>query len=98
MEKPISKPCRKHSAWVPPEWTPAVKTLLREAARQLTGHKRRAFLAQVEKHWKGALLKDAQNALDWAKTMTWKGVAPLVKLTRKVGSTSVLQRWGGVAG
>jgi hypothetical protein len=40
--------------------------------------------AVLEKHWNGALLKDAQTALGWAKTMTWKGVAPLVKFTRKV--------------
>jgi transposase len=92
------------SAWVHSELTPVVKELLREAARQLTGHKRRAFLAQVvyyppdhskynpiercwavlEKHWNGALLKEVPTALRWAKTMTWKGVAPLVKLTRKI--------------
>ena len=30
-----------------PELTPALKTLLGEAGRLLTGHKRRAFLAQV---------------------------------------------------
>jgi hypothetical protein len=40
--------------------------------------------AVLEKHWNGALLKDAQTALGWAKTMTWKGILPLVKLTRKV--------------
>lgn len=40
--------------------------------------------AVLEKHWNGALLKEVQTALGWAKTMTWKGIRPLVKLTRKV--------------
>lgn len=39
--------------------------------------------AALEKHWNGSLLTDVPAALNWAKTMTWKGVRPLVRLTRK---------------
>jgi len=36
----------------------------------------------LEQHWNGALLVDAQTMLEWAKTMTWKGVKPIVRLCR----------------
>ena len=39
--------------------------------------------AALEKHWNGSLLIDVPTALAWAKTMTWKGITPLVRLTRK---------------
>ena len=39
--------------------------------------------ATLEKHWNGSLLTDVPTALSWARTMTWKGVRPLVHLTRK---------------
>lgn len=38
----------------------------------------------LEKHWNGSLLCDAPTALNWARTMTWKGITPLVRLTGKV--------------
>jgi transposase len=38
----------------------------------------------LEKHWNGALLRDEATALGWAKTMTWKGAAPVVNFTRKL--------------
>lgn len=38
----------------------------------------------LEKHWNGAKLADAQTMLEWARSMTWKGVHPVVELTRKV--------------
>ena len=38
----------------------------------------------LEKHWNGAKLVDAQTMLEWAKTMTWKGIRPVVELTRQV--------------
>jgi hypothetical protein len=47
------------SAWVHSELTPVVKELLREAARQLTGHKRRAFLAQVTEQFFGGSARQA---------------------------------------
>ncbi|MBK8115564.1 MAG: hypothetical protein IPK44_14080 [Candidatus Accumulibacter sp.] len=37
-----------------------------------------------EKHWNGAKLTDTQMMLEWAKTMTWKGVHPVVELSRTV--------------
>jgi len=36
--------------------------------------------AALEKHWNGSL----PTALNWAKTITRKGIRPLVRLTRKV--------------
>jgi hypothetical protein len=35
-------------------------------------------------HWNGAQLIDAETMLEWAKRMTWKGVHPVVELSRKV--------------
>ena len=38
----------------------------------------------LEKHWNGAKLVDAQTMLEWAKSMTWKGIHPVVEWSRKV--------------
>ena len=38
----------------------------------------------LEKHWNGAKLTDAQTMLGWAKSMTWKGIHPIVKLSSEV--------------
>lgn len=38
----------------------------------------------LEKHWNGAKLIDEDTMLEWAKSMTWKGINPVVNLTRKV--------------
>ena len=38
----------------------------------------------LEKHWNGAKLTDTPTMLEWAKTMTWKGVHPVVELSRTV--------------
>lgn len=38
----------------------------------------------LEKHWNGALLEDVGLMLGWAKSMTWKGIHPVVKLSRSV--------------
>lgn len=38
----------------------------------------------LEKHWNGALLADVDAMLGWAGSMTWKGIHPVVTLTRKV--------------
>ena len=38
----------------------------------------------LEKHWNGTQLVDAQTMLEWAKSMTWKGLHPVVELSRKV--------------
>jgi hypothetical protein len=37
----------------------------------------------LEKHWNGTLLTDVETMLGWAKTMTWKGLHPVVNLCRK---------------
>ena len=34
----------------------------------------------LENHWNGALLTSIDTALDWTRTMTWRGVRPLVQL------------------
>jgi hypothetical protein len=38
----------------------------------------------LEKHWNGTQLVDAPTMLAWAKSMTWKGLRPVVNLSRKV--------------
>lgn len=38
----------------------------------------------LERHWNGTLLSTAEKALHWAQTMTWKGLAPVVRLTDKL--------------
>jgi hypothetical protein len=34
----------------------------------------------LENHWNGALLTSVETALEWAKTMTWRGIYPNVHL------------------
>jgi hypothetical protein len=43
----------------------------------------------LENHWNGALLTDAEAAIEWAKTMTWKGISPIVKVLEGVYETGV---------
>jgi hypothetical protein len=43
----------------------------------------------LENHWNGALLNTVTNALEWAKTMTWRGVSPLVHLLDRIYETGV---------
>jgi hypothetical protein len=43
----------------------------------------------LENHWNGALLTSIPTALEWAKTMTWRGVAPMVHLMDRVYETGV---------
>lgn len=38
----------------------------------------------LEVHWNGTKLVDVETMVEWAKTMTWKGIHPLVELSRKV--------------
>lgn len=38
----------------------------------------------LEQHWNGTKLIDMQTMLEWAKSMTWKGISPIVNLSRKV--------------
>ena len=38
----------------------------------------------LEKHWNGEILNSVETALGWAKTMTWKGINPVVQLCNKI--------------
>ena len=38
----------------------------------------------LEQHWNGTQLVDATTMLEWAKSMTWKGLHPIVQLSCKV--------------
>jgi Rhodopirellula transposase DDE domain len=37
----------------------------------------------LELHWNGTKLVDVETMLAWAKSMTWKGIHPVVELSRK---------------
>ena len=43
----------------------------------------------LENHWNGALLTDRTTAIAWAKTMTWKGIAPIIQVLDQVYETGV---------
>ena len=43
----------------------------------------------LENHWNGTLLTSIETALAWAKTVTWRGVAPIVHLLNRVYETGV---------
>jgi Rhodopirellula transposase DDE domain len=38
----------------------------------------------LEQHWNGTKLIDAKTMLEWAKSMTWKGLHPVVELSHQV--------------
>jgi transposase len=37
----------------------------------------------LEEHWNGELLDSISKAVNWASTMTWKGINPVVTLVKK---------------
>lgn len=39
---------------------------------------------RLEEHWNGEILDSVEKVINWAKTMTWKGVKPVVHLWDKV--------------
>jgi hypothetical protein len=43
----------------------------------------------LEHHWNGSLLDSVDTVLNFIKSMTWKGVHPLVKLLTKTYHTGV---------
>lgn len=43
----------------------------------------------LENHWNGTLLNSMETTWEWAKTMTWRGVAPIVQLLDRVYETGV---------
>ncbi len=38
----------------------------------------------LELHWNGAKLIDVDTMLQWARTMTWKGIHPTIQLNKKI--------------
>lgn len=38
----------------------------------------------LEQHWNGAILSNVETMLEWAKTMTWKGLKSIVNLSQKI--------------
>jgi hypothetical protein len=38
----------------------------------------------VELHWNGTKLMEVETMLEWAQSMTWKGIHPVVALSRKI--------------
>ena len=43
----------------------------------------------LELHWHGTQLHDVKTMLTWAQSMTWKGIKPVVELSRKVYAKGV---------
>jgi hypothetical protein len=43
----------------------------------------------LELHWNGTQLRTVDTMLEWAKRMTWKGIKPVVELSRKVYAKGV---------
>ena len=43
----------------------------------------------LENHWNGTLLNSIETALAWARTMTWRGIRPLVHLLDRIYETGV---------
>lgn len=43
----------------------------------------------LENHWNGALLTSIDTTLQWARTMTWHGVSPIVHLLEGIYETGV---------
>ena len=43
----------------------------------------------LEQHWNGTLLINVHTMLAWVKTMTWKGISPMVKLSQKIYSKGI---------
>jgi transposase len=44
----------------------------------------------LELHWNGTKLVDVETMLEWTKSMTWKGISPIVELSRKVYQKGVV--------
>jgi hypothetical protein len=46
----------------------------------------------LEVHWNGTKLVDVETMVEWAKSMTWKGLHPLVAVSRKVYQKGITLR------
>ena len=38
----------------------------------------------LETHWNGTLLESVETVIEWTKTMTWRGIKPIVTLSEKI--------------
>ena len=38
----------------------------------------------LEQHGNGAILNSLETVLEWAKTMTWKGISPMIRWLKEV--------------
>jgi hypothetical protein len=52
----------------------------------------------LEQHWNGAKLVTAETMLEWAKSMTWKGIQRVVNLSKTVLPERDFSVQGGNAG
>ena len=43
----------------------------------------------MELHGNGTKLVDVKTMVEWAKTMTWKGIHPIVALSQKVSQKGI---------
>ncbi len=43
----------------------------------------------LESHWNGTLLNSVHTVVEWARTMTWNGTRPVVRLIEKTYDTGV---------
>jgi len=43
----------------------------------------------LELHWNGTKLTEIQTMLEWAKTMTWQGIHPIVNLSQNIYNTGI---------
>ena len=44
---------------------------------------------RLEEHWNGEMLNSIGKAIEWAKSMTWKGIKPIVHLCDEVYKSGV---------
>jgi transposase len=44
---------------------------------------------RLEEHWNGEILDSVDKAIEWAKTMTWKGTKPIIHLCQKIYKSGV---------
>jgi hypothetical protein len=52
----------------------------------------------LELHWNGTKLVDVETMLAWAKSMTWRGIHPIVALSRNVYQKGGDTEYAGDAG
>jgi hypothetical protein len=71
------------------ELTESVRETIKSAARKLTGFRRRQFQAETAIKYCQGNPRRAEQVFGWAKTMTWRGVAPIVHLLDRVYETGV---------